>query len=94
MTQYILILAALLCCVESFGAIEVDTSSGICHIDGQQYCAIGYGTYPLRDKLCTQAAKQALDSGYSIIDTATFYGNFEAIAAAIGGGGEDDVNEL
>jgi diketogulonate reductase-like aldo/keto reductase len=44
---------------------------------------VGFGTYPLTGAVCTKAVQCALSSGYQIIDTATFYGNFEAIAHAL-----------
>jgi methylglyoxal/glyoxal reductase len=59
-------------------AIEVH-SNGTCQIDNVEYPAVGFGTYPLKDKTCSTAVDQAAQSGYRIIDTATFYGNFEPI---------------
>lgn len=44
---------------------------------------VGYGTWPNKGKECTKAVKEALKNGYTILDTATFYNNFEAIAEAI-----------
>lgn len=43
---------------------------------------VGFGTYPLRGNECTQAVENAAKCGYRIIDTATFYQNFDAIATA------------
>lgn len=44
--------------------------------------ALGFGTYPLTDEICTQSVQEALQVGYRIIDTATRYNNFKAIAQA------------
>ncbi len=44
---------------------------------------IGYGTWPYKGEECTKAVEEALDMGYTILDTATFYNNFEAIEKAI-----------
>jgi len=44
---------------------------------------IGFGTYPLKNEQCFQSVKTALQSGYQVIDTATYYENFDAIAKAI-----------
>lgn len=48
-----------------------------------QYPAIGLGTYPLQGDLCYQAVAKAIDIGYQIIDTATYYKNFDSIGKAI-----------
>lgn len=47
--------------------------------------AIGFGTYRLQGDICTQAVEEAINCGYRVLDTATYYNNFEAIAAAIKG---------
>ncbi|MFS8563427.1 MAG: aldo/keto reductase [Rhabdochlamydiaceae bacterium] len=64
-------------------SIELDSKSGMCQIDGVSYPMIGFGTYPLTGHICTQAVKEALEAGYRVIDTATRYSNFEAIAQAL-----------
>lgn len=46
---------------------------------------IGFGTYPYRGKVCEEAVKWAIEAGYTLFDTATFYDNFEAITAALKG---------
>lgn len=65
-----------------FGSIEVD-GRGSCRIEGVDYVAVGFGTYPFRGKVCVDAVEQAVKAGYRIIDTATYYENFEAIAEVI-----------
>jgi diketogulonate reductase-like aldo/keto reductase len=45
---------------------------------------LGFGTYLLRDGLaCEQAVRQALASGYRLLDTAAAYGNEESVGRAI-----------
>lgn len=44
---------------------------------------IGLGTYRLLGDACTQAVKDAAQIGYRMIDTATYYHNFDGIAAAL-----------
>lgn len=56
---------------------------GICNIEGVEYPAIGFGTYPLRGETCLQAVTQAAELGLRIIDTATFYENFDPIHSAL-----------
>lgn len=70
-------------------AIEIQ-SNGICQIDGVDYPAIGFGTYPLQGEVCEKAVKDAAKVGYRIIDTATFYDNFEPIARALKGLGRQN----
>ena len=64
-------------------SVEIDSKKGICKVDGIEYPMVGFGTYLLTGKVCTEAVKQAVNIGYRIIDTATFYKNFEAIADAL-----------
>ena len=59
--------------------VEVDVERGMCKIDEMDYPIIGFGTYPLTDKVCTTAVGQAMKAGYRIIDTATYYENFDSI---------------
>ena len=54
-----------------------------CTIEGVNYPAVGFGTYPLQDNICSSAVEEAARSGYRIIDTATFYENFESIAQGL-----------
>lgn len=69
----------------SSNPIEVDIKRGVCKIEGIGYPIIGFGTYPLTGKVCSIAVEQAIKSGYRIIDTATFYENFDSIAQALKG---------
>lgn len=62
--------------------IEV-TSEGICHIDHAKYPAVGFGTFPLKDETCFNALEIASELGYRIIDTATYYGNFDPISTVL-----------
>lgn len=65
------------------GGARVDIQRGSCRIDGVDYPIVGFGTYPLKNDICVQAVGQALCDGYRIIDTATYYFNFDAIAKAL-----------
>lgn len=47
------------------------------------YSKLGFGTYPLKGDICFNAVLQAGQLGYRIIDTATFYKNFEPIGQAL-----------
>lgn len=62
--------------------ISVD-GLGQCLIEGKAYPALGFGTYKLQDATCTEALIKAISIGYRIIDTATYYHNFEAIGKAL-----------
>lgn len=68
----------------SYSSIEVDIQKAVCRMDGMDYPLVGFGTYPLIGKVCQDAVEQAVKAGYRIIDTATYYKNFEAIAQALG----------
>lgn len=59
--------------------IEV-TPEGICRIDHVNYSAVGVGTYPLKNEACFTAVGIAYELGYKIIDTATYYRNFDPIS--------------
>lgn len=63
-------------------SLEV-SSKGVCKIEGKEYPAIGFGTYPLKEDVCLKAVSQACNLGYRIIDTATFYKNFRPIGNAL-----------
>lgn len=63
-------------------AVEMD-GNGTCTIEGKKYPAIGFGTYPLQNETCFKAVGFAAKTGYRIIDTATFYDNYESIAHAL-----------
>jgi diketogulonate reductase-like aldo/keto reductase len=62
--------------------IEI-SANGYCRIDNESYPAVGFGTYLLQGKVCETALEQALQTGYRIIDTATFYKNFEPISRVL-----------
>ncbi len=51
--------------------------------DGTGVPALGFGTYKLTGKLCTQMVAAALEMGYRHIDTAQIYENQKAIAPAL-----------
>ena len=44
---------------------------------------VGFGTFMLSGKTCTQAVTSAINSGYRLIDTAEAYGNEEYVGNAI-----------
>jgi diketogulonate reductase-like aldo/keto reductase len=67
----------------SSNPVEVDIKSGVCRIDKVEYPIVGYGTYPLTGKVCAAAVEQAIQAGCRIIDTATYYRNFDGIARAL-----------
>ena len=64
-------------------SISVDPEHTTCNVGDVKYPSIGFGTYRFQEKVCTDAVKHAIQSGYQIIDTATFYENFEAIGEAL-----------
>ena len=55
--------------------------------------ALGFGTYDLTGRACTQMVRHALDIGYRHIDTAQMYGNETEVGAAIrqSGVARDDI---
>jgi diketogulonate reductase-like aldo/keto reductase len=57
--------------------------NGICRIEQMEYPVVGFGTYPLKNEICSMAVTQAIKLGYRIIDTATKYKNFEPIGEAL-----------
>jgi diketogulonate reductase-like aldo/keto reductase len=63
--------------------VEVDMKNATWKVNGVDYPMVGFGTYPLTGNVCTLAVEQAIQSGYRIIDTATYYRNFDAIAKAL-----------
>ena len=52
-------------------SLEVNTK-GICQIEGIDYPAVGFGTYPLREEVCLKAVGRACNLGYRILDTVRF----------------------
>src|ERR671916_1046892 len=57
------------------------------HANGATIPAIGLGTWTLRGEACVEAVRWALAAGYRHVDTATMYGNEEAVGAGIRAGG-------
>ncbi len=51
--------------------------------DGNKIPAIGFGTYQATEKEGIEAIKNAIAEGYSLIDTAAFYKNEEAVGKGI-----------
>eukprot|EP00835_Amoeboradix_gromovi_P003832 NODE_269_length_12236_cov_0.516932.p6 type:complete len:321 gc:universal NODE_269_length_12236_cov_0.516932:157-1119(+) len=45
--------------------------------------ALGFGTYQLRGLTCSNAVKTAIETGYTLIDTATVYKNEEQVGQAL-----------
>lgn len=50
---------------------------------GARIPQIGLGTMTLKDEVCVQAVKAALDMGYTHLDTAAFYGNEVEVGAGL-----------
>lgn len=50
---------------------------------GYHMPALGLGTYALHGSTCTDAVCTALQSGYRLIDTASFYGNEKEVGAGV-----------
>ncbi len=63
--------------------VELDVDHGICRIDKISYPIVGFGTYPLTGEVCVSAVQQAVENGYRILDTATYYENFDDISKAL-----------
>jgi 2,5-diketo-D-gluconate reductase A len=57
--------------------------------DGRAIPAIGFGTYLVADSDAARITRQAIEIGYTLVDTAAFYGNEAGVAEGIGG--RDDV---
>lgn len=76
-----LLLLTLFSSVHLFSNVAIERN--ICRVDGKEYPIVGYGTYPLRGDNCTKALDVAIQAGYRIFDTATFYWNFDGIAEAL-----------
>jgi 2,5-diketo-D-gluconate reductase B len=53
------------------------------HMQGLNMPRLGLGTYRMQGDVCRQAVESALELGYRHIDTATMYGNEDAVGAAI-----------
>ena len=59
--------------------------------DGAALPAIGLGTYGLRDEEGIQAITAAIDSGYTLLDTALNYENEREVGEAVRRSGRDDL---
>lgn len=57
--------------------------------NGVMMPALGFGSYSLKGDLCTESVADAIAAGYRLIDTATRYGNEEAVGAGIKRSGID-----
>lgn len=57
--------------------------------NGVMIPSLGFGTYGLRDALCTESVADAIAAGYRLIDTAKVYRNEEAVGAGIKKSGID-----
>lgn len=85
--KYIFFVFVFLLAKNNIFAIVID-NDGICCFENKRdgstlYFAVGFGTYPLKGQICSDALEKAISLGYNIIDTATFYDNFEAIGQVI-----------
>ncbi len=65
--------------------LSMDIESCKINIEGKEYPAVGFGTYRLTGEVCRNAVLEAIQTGYRIIDTATYYANFAKIAEALKG---------
>lgn len=57
--------------------------------NGVMMPSLGFGTYSLRDDVCTESVADAITAGYRLIDTAKVYRNEEAVGAGIKKSGID-----
>ncbi len=55
--------------------------------DGHHLPALGFGTYPLDDAAAEVAVRQALETGYRLVDTASRYGNETGVGRGIAASG-------
>jgi diketogulonate reductase-like aldo/keto reductase len=53
------------------------------HVNGAAIPAVGLGTWRLVGDECVRAVRWALDAGYRHIDTASMYGNEDAVGVAV-----------
>ncbi len=63
------------------------TEAPLVQANGAAIPAIGFGTWPLKDEECSRAVQWAIEAGYRHIDTASMYGNEEAVGAGLRGSG-------
>lgn len=57
--------------------------------NGVRMPLVGFGTFMLGGKTCTEAVAAAIESGYRMIDTAEAYGNERAVGDGIRQSGVD-----
>lgn len=57
--------------------------------NGVQMPLVGFGTFMLRGEVCTNAVREAVQSGYRMIDTAEAYGNEKEVGEGIRASGID-----
>jgi 2,5-diketo-D-gluconate reductase A len=57
--------------------------------NGAMMPVLGFGTFRLRDDVCTESVADAISAGYRLIDTARIYQNEEAVGAGIKKSGVD-----
>ncbi len=50
---------------------------------GYEMPVVGLGTYSLHGSTCTNAVRTAIENGYRMIDTASFYGNEREVGACV-----------
>lgn len=62
--------------------------------DGNQLPIVGFGTYKSNEKEGIESVRSAISNGYSLIDTATIYGNEEAVGKGIKASGVPRENIL
>ena len=53
--------------------------------DGRTIPAIGFGTYLVSDAEAPRITREAVDLGYTLVDTAALYGNERGVAEGLGG---------
>lgn len=70
--------------------IHIHPEKTTCVIGKQALPAVGFGTYTFTGEVCKQAVISAIDIGYKIIDTATFYENFQPIGEVLKGTHRDN----
>lgn len=63
--------------------VKINPQASTCKIEQVEFPMVGFGTYPLVGAKCTEAVKKAMELGYRIIDTATFYNNLDAVGDAL-----------
>ncbi|MEK6958143.1 MAG: aldo/keto reductase [archaeon] len=61
----------------------MDAQSTLKLNSGGKIPVLGFGTWELRGKACENAVRAAIEAGYRLIDTASFYGNEKEVGDAI-----------